>query len=89
MKRLGGMACYFEAETYRWPTMKELADCWQELSDWVHNTEEETSVYRKERIWLRELEKRPDADALLAKAIRLQLQDEQNPFAELFKRRTG
>jgi hypothetical protein len=79
LELLGGMARCHLANTGRLPTtVKELADHWYDMSDRLvvlDPPEERATVaeidksHIPECIWLRQLEKHPDADVLLAEAL--------------------
>jgi hypothetical protein len=79
LRLLRGMARCFEANTGKPPTtVKELTDHWYDISDRLvvlDPPEERMTVadvdndHIPECIWLRDLEKRPDADALLLEVL--------------------
>jgi hypothetical protein len=70
LQMLHAMVRCYQANTGKLPTtVKEIADHWYELSDTALDPEQFGDDRIPECIWLRKLEKRPDADALLAQAL--------------------
>jgi hypothetical protein len=74
MSYLATMASCHEANVGKLPkTIKELADHWYDCAERMLAGPDE--MFDDDRIgeciWLRQLEKRPDADALLADAIKI------------------
>jgi hypothetical protein len=73
MNLLGGMAACFESNTGRLPTtMKDLADHWYGMyPSFEAMAASQDSDHPIECIWLRGLQKRRDADDLLAQAVEM------------------
>jgi hypothetical protein len=84
LKLLHGMARCFEANTGKLPTtVKEIGDHWYDMSDVLVSRDPPMTVFEidtdhcRECIWLREIEKRADADALLAEALAMATAEER------------